>query len=82
VSGWPYYCTIVRPPWSMFATNKDGSVQVVTDAVGGAFLRYTVVGREGNKAVGQYGNDRTPGPTAYCMNPVISHDLSITLQSG
>jgi hypothetical protein len=24
VSGWPYYyCTIVRPPWSMFATNKD-----------------------------------------------------------
>jgi hypothetical protein len=56
-----------------------GSVQVVTDAVGGAFLRYTVVGREGNKAVRQYGNDRAPGPTDSRMNPVISHDLSITV---
>jgi len=44
-------------------------------------LHYTVIGREGNKAVGQYGNDRTPGPTASRMNPVISHDLSITLDT-
>jgi len=47
--------------------------------VGGAFLHYTVVGREGNTAVGQHGNDRTPGPTASRMNPVISHDLGITI---
>ena len=44
-------------------------------AEGGVFLRYTVVGREGNKAVGQYGNGWTPGPTASHMDPVISHDL-------